>query len=184
MTAVRRWQGALVLVVALLLVGLLQLPFQQSSSDTRWYAGVPGETVATETVAVQVDNPRFATTVKVNGKSYETNHVFVVLDVRMDLIREVVRLQPWLVTTDDYRYASRGIGGEPLVTAQGFASQGVLVFEVPRERIAGATLEFEPIRDVDTYAGRIRINDAFPAPAPPGERSEDLPAQPRTLVRP
>lgn len=98
-TPLRRRRGVLVLAVALLIVGLLQLPFQQPSTDTRWYSGSPGETVSTETVGVRVDNVRFARVIEVQSRTFETAELFVLMDARVDLVNEVVRVRPWLVTS-------------------------------------------------------------------------------------
>jgi hypothetical protein len=158
------------------------LPFEQQNSFLTT-KGEIGQAVATNRFSVKVTS--LATAHAVDTKDFsgkvsrvQSSHVFLLVNVSATTPREPMQLSkfspPVLVTADDRRYqpTDKVDGSLTLFNKwlqPGWWSSGVLVFEVPKDALPGATLIFIPPNKaiVDNFAPEaqidLRLSDAAAA---------------------
>ncbi|MEV4454914.1 DUF4352 domain-containing protein [Microbispora sp. NPDC049633] len=139
------------------------------------YKGRAGETVETKRFAVKVLSVKAARAVDTTDYSNKvtevaTSNLFLLVDVSATSTREPFRLSklgpPVLLTADGRRYQPTDKVNETLTLFNryiqpGFWSSGLLVFEVPKDAVAGANLVFiPPVSPLvsDNYAPEAQID--------------------------
>lgn len=120
-----------------------------------------------------------------SGATMSTAARFVVIgvEVRVHGYRQSVPAR--LHTVDGHVYAERteGVVARPPAVNAGFTGFGTVVFEVPGERVTGATLVLGPVREgfVQVFAGALRFPDVVANAST--RRSVSMPAATTQVTR-
>ncbi|WP_169953088.1 DUF4352 domain-containing protein [Microbispora sp. H11081] len=150
------------------------MPFEQRVSSIT-YKGRIGEIVETKRFTVKVQSVAAARAVDTTDYSnkvskVETSNIFLLVDVSATSAREPMRLSslgpPVLLTEDGRRYRPTDKVADSLTLFNrwiqpGFWVSGLLVFEVPRDAVPGASLVFIPPNSaivVDTFAPEAQVD--------------------------
>ncbi|HPZ48593.1 MAG TPA: hypothetical protein PLG38_04065 [Propionibacteriaceae bacterium] len=178
------------LVLCVLLAGVLTLVTPEPDPfGVRYYEpGRDGWARAPE-LAVKVESVALTQQVNRTAGKFEmdpitTDAVFVVVDLSVAVRGRVSTLdRVSLVSADGRTYLQRregGMGQLPM-TDPGFTSHGTAVFEVPRDRVAGASLVVGPDSRgfVVVFRGAPRVPDVTRGAV---ERDSYAPAAPSTEV--
>lgn len=163
--APRRGGVAALVVAFMVILGLNALPL--GLGGVREYRGGVGTTVTTPTFGVHVAQVDAADALVTSNGAIRAEHAFVVARVRYDVLAENVSVEAFFVTAQGERYRPRGATVMIPGAEAGYATHGVLVFHVPRERLEGASLVFEPLAFFTSYSARVVVEDVLPAPVTP-----------------
>lgn len=155
-----RLAGAVVgtaLAAAAVYAQTFALPYEQRTSLITMKGRI-GEIVETTRFSVKVTSVTAARSVDTtdfsnNVTKVETSNLFLLVDVSLTTTREPMRLSPGsnvvLLTRDGRRYQTTDKVEQSLTAFNkrfqpGFWSSGVLVFEIPKDAVAGARLVLAP----------------------------------------
>lgn len=145
----RRLLGAAVCFV-LATVVLLNTPLRDRQHD-RVIEGEVGKPVGGNELRITVHEVKLAKTLRNGGQEVTSPAVFVVLDVTAEVLRQPKGIDDAELIAGDrtYKKSVRNAGNVRVGTAMvGFPQRGSLIYELPREAIAGTRLR---IRDHVTF---------------------------------
>ncbi len=188
MTAARpgRWRGPLGLLTCLALALVLAALTPDPAQDLRrhWVTADPGTWASTPAFAARVVSVRASGAVAGEyGDPFVSRQALVVVGVQAQVREQVVQFsQVSLHTRDGHDYEPRGEFSTAGLgeTQPGFTRNATVVFEVPPDRLAGATLVIDSdAAAVDRYADAIRIDLGLADPVAIG--AETLKVPPSTV---
>ena len=142
-----RWGGVAALLFGLAAVGGLSA-IQPQSADHSWHAATVPDTADAGGFRVTIADPSedviIVTGVQRGMRQYETTHKLVLMIVRYDFLAFDQRINDVnLVTADGYRYEALDDYDNTITNLDpGFTTEGIVVFEVPEDKLNGASVEF------------------------------------------
>lgn len=170
-----RWRSGLEAAGAVAVLAVLAVAAPEFGYESRYsYDDVAvGEVGRLREYDAEVTGVRLADRIRRLDGALDTEHAFVVVSLDASARTEGQNLGNLaLRTADDVRYDPRPewFSAEPPSTQPGFTSSGTLVFEVPRDDLAGAVLVVGPDSGETTgfdRAVRVRLGLAADTPAEP-----------------
>ena len=153
------WAGTAV-CLALATTVLLSAPLRDRQHD-RVIEGSVGDAVSANQGRITVHDVSLAGTLTIGTEQITSPAVFVVLDVTAEALRRPHGIDDAKLVTADrersYSQSVRATGNVKVgVATVGFPQQGSLVFELPRDAIAGATLRITDHQSFD-ISERIEV---------------------------
>lgn len=143
--------GSAVLVIVALVVGQLLIdlgPDTDASHAPFLIAGKPGDNVDARTFDVELISARYASAVRSGGADHDSSGVWVILKIRLNARTESLRIgYAALVDKSGRTYLASDRVRQTLVPnaralQPGIPVEGEVAFEIPRDAIAGASVQF------------------------------------------